>query len=161
MDISVLIEDDLAEHVSPSWLHGIAEMVLAAQGVSPDAELDLFITGQEQIQELNRDYRNKDKATDVLAFPMLDSAAAGEATNQPAFITPPDGVTHLGEVIISYPQAVIQAQEHRHRVEFEITVLLIHGILHLLGFDHEVPSAAAAMRARETEILEHIEGRQP
>jgi len=161
MDISVLIEDNLTEAVSPNWLHDITERVLAAQGVSPDTELSLFITGHQRIQELNRNYRNKDEPTDVLAFPMLDSASAREEPGLPSFITPPDDITHLGEVIISYPQAVIQAREHRHPVEYEITILLIHGIMHLLGYDHEMPQAAVAMRARETEILGLIEGRQP
>jgi len=78
-------------------------------------------------------------------------------TDFPLFITPPDGVLHLGEVIIAYPQAVIQAEEHHHPVKREIAILIIHGVLHLLGYDHEEPEAERQMRAREAEILSGIE----
>jgi probable rRNA maturation factor len=62
----------------------------------------------------------------------------------------------MGEVIISYPQAVIQAEEHRHPVEKELAILIIHGILHLLGYDHEEPEPERLMRAREEEILNNL-----
>ncbi len=74
------------------------------------------------------------------------------------FVAPPDGIEHLGEVIISYPQAVIQAEEHRHSVEREIAILIIHGLLHLLGYEHDKPDLEREMRARETEVLSCIEG---
>ena len=71
----------------------------------------------------------------------------------------PDGILHLGEVIISYPQAVTQAEEHQHSVKREIAVLIIHGILHLLGYEHDKPELRQQMIAREKEILSYIEGR--
>jgi probable rRNA maturation factor len=64
---------------------------------------------------------------------------------------------HLGEVIISYPQAVIQAEEHCHSAEKEIVILLIHGVLHLLGYDHDIPERERAMKQRELTILKEIE----
>jgi probable rRNA maturation factor len=67
-------------------------------------------------------------------------------------------VQHLGEVIISYPQAVIQADERGHSIEREITILIIHGILHLLGYEDKKPELKRQMNAREAEILSHIEG---
>ena len=75
-----------------------------------------------------------------------------------SFPQPPDGVRHLGEVIISYPQAVIQAEEHQHSVKRELAILIIHGVLHLLGYDHETPELEQQMIAREREILSYIEG---
>jgi probable rRNA maturation factor len=66
-------------------------------------------------------------------------------------------VLHLGEVIISYPQAVAQAEEHQHSVKREIAILLIHGILHLLGFEHGEPTLKHKMTAREAENLKYIE----
>ncbi len=63
----------------------------------------------------------------------------------------------IGEVIISYPQAAIQAEEHRHLVKREIAILIIHGVLHLLGYDHEEPEPERQMRAEEAEILRQIE----
>ena len=70
-----------------------------------------------------------------------------------AFIGPPDGLMHLGEVIISYPQAVIQAQEHGHSIKREMAILIVHGVLHILGYDHEKPRMEPAMKAKEKEIL--------
>jgi rRNA maturation RNase YbeY len=70
-----------------------------------------------------------------------------------SFVYPPDGIRHLGEVVISYPQAVKQAQERGHGVAQELTLLIVHGILHLLGYDDELPEMEKQMKARENEIL--------
>ena len=70
---------------------------------------------------------------------------------------PPDGVLHLGEVIISYPQAVIQAEEHQHSKKREVAILVIHGILHLLGYEHDKPELESIMSSREQAILSIIE----
>ena len=156
MEIDVLIDEEFERRLEASWLQKIAQQVLFAQGISSNAELSLVITSQESMQELNRKYRGKDKPTDVLAFAMLP--AEKEETEAIPFVTAPDGVLHLGEVIISYPQAVIQAEEHGHSVKREITILLIHGVLHLLGYEHNKPELEREMRARESEILSRIEG---
>ncbi len=138
-----------------SWLESVAEKVLIAQGVSSRAELGLVIAGQEKVRQLNLSYLGKDEPTDVLAFAMIPESPGGGLA---PFVVPPDGIEHLGEVIISYPQAVIQAEEHRHSVKREIAILVIHGVLHLLGYDHDKPELEREMRARETEILSYIEG---
>src|SRR4030042_1290206 len=70
-----------------------------------------------------------------------------------SFVDPPDGVRHLGEVMISYTQAVKQAQEQGHNVAQELALLIVHGVLHLLGYDHELPQENQLMRAKENEIL--------
>ncbi|MFC1912419.1 rRNA maturation RNase YbeY [Chloroflexota bacterium] len=155
-EINVIIEDVLEGCLDEDWLQDVVAQVLTAEGITSDAELGLMVTGQERIQELNRVYRGKDKPTDVLSFYM--SSAPGETeTGAALFVTPPDGILHLGEVIISYPQAVIQAREHKHPVEKEMAILIIHGVLHLLGYDHEKPEPARRMRTREAEILSQIE----
>jgi probable rRNA maturation factor len=152
MEINVIIDGDFTECPDESWLRSLTEQVLLAQNVSSNVELGIVITTQERVQELNRSYRGQDKPTDVLAFYM--TSAAGET-----FVTPPDGITHLGEIIISYPQAVIQAKEHKHSIKRELAVLIIHGVLHLLDYDHEKPEQRKQMRAREKEILNGIEKR--
>jgi probable rRNA maturation factor len=155
MEINVLIDEGLEANLEVGWLQGIAQQVLAAQGVGGEAELGLVIATQERVKQLNRDYLGKDEPTDVLAF----SAREEVGTDLPPFIQPPDGVLHLGEVIISYPQAVIQAEEHQHSVKKEIAILIIHGALHLLGYEHDKPELKRQMRAREAELLSHIERR--
>jgi len=157
MEIDVLIDEDLRGCLEESWLQGIAEQVLIAQGVSSSAELGLVIASQERVQQLNQSYLGRDEPTDVLAFSMLP--AEGEiGADFPPFVIPPDGMLHLGEVIISYPQAIIQAREHQHSIKREIAILIIHGVLHLLGYEHDKPELERQMSAREAEILSYIEG---
>lgn len=151
MEINVLIDEGLEEHLDADRLQRIGEQVLTLQHVGSNAELGLVITSQERVRELNRQYLGKDTPTDVLAFPML--AAEEDPTS---FIPPPDGIRHLGEVIISYPQAVIQAGEQGHSTDKEIAILAIHGMLHLLGYDDETPELKKKMHAREQEILSQI-----
>ena len=154
MEIDVLTDEGVEGCPEASWLQNIAEQVLIAQGVGSDVELGLVITSQERVQQLNRSYRGKDEPTDVLAFYMTSVEETG--AEPPSFIVPPDGVSHLGEVIISCPQAIIQAKEHRHSVKKEIAVLIIHGVLHLLGYDHDKPELERQMKAKEKEILRSI-----
>jgi len=155
MEINVLIDEGLEGCPEEEWLRMVAEKTLDLQGVGPEAELGLVIVGQERIRRLNLSYLGKDEPTDVLSFAMLPEPS-GQGT--PPFVTPPDGIEHLGEVIVSYPQAVVQAEERRHPVKREVAILIIHGVLHLLGYDHEEAEPEQQMRAREAEILGHIEG---
>ena len=154
MDIDVLIDEVPEWCLEVSWLRSVAEGVLVAQGAGSGTEVGLVITGQERVRQLNRSYRGKDEPTDVLAFAMLQEPFGGDLA---PFVLPPDGIKHLGEVIVSYPQAVIQAEEHRHSMKREIAVLIIHGVLHLLGYDHDKPEPEREMRAQEAQILNDIE----
>jgi probable rRNA maturation factor len=152
MEINISIDRGFRGCPAPRWLEGIARQVLEAQGAGAEAEMGLLIATQERVKELNRDYLGEDAPTDVLAF-----SAREEGADLP-FIHPPDGLLHLGEVIIAYPQAVIQADEHRHSVKKELAILLIHGLLHLLGYDHDEPDSERRMGAREAELLSYVEG---
>jgi probable rRNA maturation factor len=154
MEINVLIDEHLGTSLELNWLEGIARQILVAQGVGSKVELGLFIATQERVQKLNLDYLGRDEPTDVLAFSAREEVGA----DVPAFVQPPDGVLHLGEVIISYPQAAVQAEEHRHSIKKELAILIIHGVLHLLGYEHDKPELERQMRAREAELLSHIEG---
>lgn len=159
MEINVLIEEGLEGYLEVSWLQSLAEQVLVAQDADSRLELGLVITNQERVQQLNRSYLGNDEPTDVLAFSMLpEPLATGESEASSPFVQPPNGMLHLGEVIISYPQAVIQAEEHQHSIKKEIAILIIHGVLHLLGFEHDKPELERQMKSREEEILSGIEG---
>jgi len=157
IDIDVLIEGDFPGCPEADWLRDVAGCVITAEAVGDDIEFGLVITSQEKVHQLNRDYRGKDKPTDVLSFCMAASEDT-EGENE-CFILPPDGISHLGEVIISFPQAVIQAAEHGHTVSKELAVLIIHGVLHLLGYDHETDEDEALMKPREQAILDIIESK--
>lgn len=127
----------------------MVRQILKAEAATAPYEVSLVFTDSETVQRLNRDYRGVDEPTDVLAFYQLP-----QKETDFSFAVPPDGVTRLGEVIISYPQAVAQAREQGHSPERELALLVIHGILHLLGYDHEEPEAEHKMRERERELLQ-------
>jgi probable rRNA maturation factor len=149
-EINISVEQKLKVSLEEGWLQRIALRTLEAEGITSAAEMGLVITDSKTVQKLNRTYRGKDQPTDVLAFHMSpDTIQESELR----FIGPPDGVRHLGEVVISYPQAVKQAQEQGHSVAEELALLIVHGVLHLLGYDHELPEEEQQMKARENEIL--------
>jgi probable rRNA maturation factor len=150
VEINVLIDEEFEEYLDAGWLEGIGEQVLTLEKADPQAELSLVITSQERVRELNRNYLGRDAPTDVLAFAML------AAEQEPSFVPPPDGIRHLGEVIISYPQAVIQAEKQGHSTEKEIAILVTHGVLHLLGYGDETPELRKQMQAREQVILSRL-----
>lgn len=119
-----------------------AQRVLAAAGV-PDAELSLVLVGDRRMRRLNRLYRSKDRSTDVLAFPMRKGG--------------PGVSPLLGDVVISLPTAERQARAQGRSLDQEVATLLIHGILHLLGYDHERGEREARrMRRREQAILRSL-----
>ena len=147
--IEIFVEEEFRGVVDGGWVKRIVPQVLKAEGVAPPYEVSLVFTDSETVRQLNRDYRGVDEPTDVLAFYMLPQKEVDDS-----FALPPDGVTRLGEVIISYPQAVEQAREQGHSTEKELALLIIHGILHLLGYDHEEPEEESKMRERERDLLE-------
>ena len=119
-----------------------AESILASVGES-QSELSLELVGDQRMRRLNRMYRKKDRTTDVLAFPMRESH------------TPCP--TLLGDVVISIPTALRQAREFGRTVGDELAALLVHGVLHLCGYDHERSAREALrMRRRETAILKML-----
>lgn len=158
MEINILFDKGLKECLDRGWIQSIAWASLTAQGTEPDTEVGVVIASQERVWQLNKTYLGRNEPTDVLAFAMLPESSAGQGSS---FATPPDGIKHLGEVIISYPQAVKQAAEHQHSIKREVAILIIHGVLHLLGYDHDEPEPARQMAARETAILNCVQGQLP
>jgi len=148
-EIGIRVEDEFRGLVDRAWVKKIVQQVFRDEGVPFPYEVSRVFTDSSTVKQLNRDYRGVDEPTDVLAFYM--SPQEGSAAS---FALPPDGVTRLGEVIISYPQAVAQAEEHGHSPERELALLVIHGVLHLLAYDHEEPQEEGKMRARERELLD-------
>jgi len=153
IQLSIRIERPYVGLVSRVWLRQAVKLTLVHTGMSSPVELGLVIAGDDTVHELNRSYRNVDSTTDVIAFALSERGANAEP-----FITPPDDVIHLGEVIISYPQAKRQAEERCHPLERELALLVAHGVLHLLGYDHELPEQAEKMRAMESRVLDTMKG---
>ncbi len=144
------IDRGYGRRVEAAWLRKLTEKVLLAEKAGQGAEVSLYITGEKKIHDLNKQFLDEDRPTDVLSFPMLEGRGGWE------FVEAPDKTVHLGEVIICYPVAVRQAEEHGHSVEKEIAILLVHGLLHLLGYDHDIAARTRKMHAREAAILKTI-----
>ena len=123
---------------------------LAYEGYEPECELSVTFTDNEGIRAVNKEYRNIDKATDVLSFPLTDFEGGDEP--------PADEPTvSLGDIVISLQRADEQAKEFGHSFEREVAFLSVHSTLHLLGYDHELSEEDDAdMRRRQREILESM-----
>jgi len=132
------------EGIDAHDLERLAHRALEAEDVARPAELSIVLSGDATVQKLNRDYRDTDAPTDVLSF------AQSEGDD---FARPDDVSHHLGDVIISVETARRQANEYRLPLQDEVAHLLVHGILHLLGYDHELTEDEQVMRAREDAIL--------
>jgi probable rRNA maturation factor len=127
--------------VAAALIEDAAVKTLTHQVVAGD--LTVLLSDDAQVRELNRHYLGIDAPTDVLSFP------AGEAD-------PDTGVTYLGDVIISVPQAGAQARAAGHGLEAEVQLLVVHGVLHLLGHDHAQPEAKGRMWAAQADVLSQL-----
>src|SRR3972149_6719039 len=125
-------------------LRELASYALNLEKVPDKTELSIALVKKEKIQELNLKHRGKNSATDVLSYPLADE---GEES------TPLAESLLLGEVIISPEVAEFQAKDYGHSLEEELSILLVHGILHLLDYDHQAPEEAERMRNQERVIL--------
>lgn len=116
--------------------------VLVTEGFEGPAEVSVSFVNNEQIRELNNEFRHKDAATDVLSFPLGENGVYD--------INEETGAYQLGDVVISAPKAMEQAQQYGHSLQREMGFLTVHSMLHLLGYDHEA-GGLEALRMREKE----------
>jgi len=136
-------DDVYAKLIDSVLFEQTALAVLDHQGIPSQPDLSIVITGNPEIQELNREFLEIDAPTDVLSFPSDE-------------MDPDTGNRYLGDVIISYPQAEAQAQAGGHHVAEEIQLLVVHGILHLLGHDHAGEEQQHEMWTAQAEILAQL-----
>jgi len=128
-----LVDDERLDSNLLADLNKLADNLLSDKGIN-DAEVSVTFVGNSKIKELNKTYRKKDEVTDVLSFPIDDEL--------------------LGEVIISLPRAVEQAEDYGHSLRREVGFLMVHGLLHILGYNHKSDADKAEMRKAEEELLE-------
>lgn len=139
VDVQVTTE---LEDVSTDELRRAAIVTLQHQGVEAPAELTVLLTDSESVRQLNRAYRQRDEATDVLSFP------SGEAL--------PGTENYLGDVAIAVPVARVQAAQRGHELQAELALLTVHGVLHLLGHDHADPDEKKRMWLAQKELLSQL-----
>ncbi len=160
--VSVEVLDDYSGLVSSEWLLSVAEQTLAIESQRSGTKLSVIVTDDDVVRSLNKRHRGLDENTDVLAFSFdHEGHYYGEGEQAPVgpdidFVLPPGEENSLGEVIISYPQARRQAREGD--VKGELGVLVAHGVLHLLGHDHEDAADKAVMDGITAEVMTRAGG---
>ena len=154
MNHQILISSDLeGEFPCAALLERTVAAALEAEGVKTPCEVDVLITDDEGIHQINLEQRGIDRPTDVLSFPMFNYRP-GQPPADGADADPATGLTPLGDMVISLERARAQAEEYGHPVERELCYLAVHSVLHLLGYDHmDEGEEKAQMRAREEAIL--------
>jgi probable rRNA maturation factor len=124
-------------------LERAANAALEHESVSLDSELSIILTNDERLHELNLNYLGIDAPTDVLSFPASET-------------DPETGARYIGDILISIPRAQTQAEAAGHALEPEVQLLVVHGVLHLLGYDHAEAEEKAGMWTAQAEILERL-----
>jgi probable rRNA maturation factor len=149
------VDVQVAEALQPAVIDTVlieraVRTTLTQQAYAQTGEVSIYVTTAEEVQQLNRDYRAKDAPTDVLSF-------ADDGADSP-FVLPPDMPRYLGDVAISWPHVVAQAAEYGHSDARELAFLTVHGVLHLLGYDHERDADAdTEMRALQDTIMQLLD----
>ncbi len=132
-----------AEGPDASLLERAAGAALSATGALPESELTIVISDDAQLHALNQQYLGIDAPTDVLSFPANET-------------DPESGEVYLGDIIISYPRAQQQAAAGGHPLQDELQLLVVHGVLHLLGYDHADDAEKAEMWEIQAEVLRRL-----
>lgn len=150
--IEVQVDEPFQGQFQPDLLRQAALAVLVHQRIEGAYELAVVVTDDDVLHRLNKQHRGTDRPTDVLAFAeAFDDGSAG------LFVSAPDVPRYLGDVIISYPRAVAQASQAGHSVPAELQLLVVHGILHLLGYDDEDEGRRAQMWQAQAAILRTLQ----
>jgi len=129
--VTVIIQTESRYPIARKRITKAVQEFLATK-IQSDADVSISIVGDRKMRALNNEYRKKDYATDVLSFPLQEMGAYSSVS----FIGPPDDVLHLGDIVVSYPQAIREAREENKLVDDAIEFLILHGLNHLLGIHH-------------------------
>lgn len=149
---------DLGYPEAYRFVHRAVRAALEAEGVSEPCTVDVTLTNDAHIREINRQFRKVDSATDVLSFPLCE-LTPGQFDPDACGWDPDSETIPLGDVVLSLERCARQGEEFGHGFEHELMYLTVHSILHLLGYDHVDEGAQKKqMRAREKRIMALLEG---
>jgi probable rRNA maturation factor len=149
VELDLQISEEFASQVDSELLRKVIANAIRYEGIHGRFEISFVVTDDETIRQLNLQYRGIDKPTDVLSFPLLET----RKTKSARFVFPPDDVVHLGDIVLSLPRALEQAHLYGHSNDREIGYLAVHGVLHLLGYDHKSRAQRELMRLKEEGAL--------
>lgn len=155
MKHEIILESELErEFPYGELLNRCITTALAQEGVDVPCEINVLITDDEGIRQINLEQREVDRATDVLSFPMFYFRPGKPPKGDALDLDPETGLLPLGDMVISYERALAQAEEYGHSVERELGYLAVHSVLHLLGYDHlDEGEEKRQMRGREEAIM--------
>lgn len=145
--MTLLIRNFTKHKVSASALRKVMEAVLREEKVGKETEVSLVFAGEKRIRDLNRIYRGIDRVTDVLSF---------EGEGGDVFVSPKNNIFYPGEIFICYPRAEKQAREKGHSAQKELAILFVHGLFHLLGYDHIRDEDYQVMKKKEDKVLKKL-----
>ena len=136
-------------HAEPEYTEFETNLIQVAKdtlsaALAPSGNVSIALSSEEHVHDLNREYRNQDRPTDVLAF-------QGEMQD------PETGLSYIGDVIIAVPIAEAQAESAGHSLEAELSLLVVHGILHLLGYDHATNDDKSEMWEIQSKIIANLD----
>lgn len=135
------------------------ETALDILGCPYEAEVSLLLTTNEEIHRMNLEFRDVDRPTDVLSFPMIDFAVPGNfdgLEEREDCFDPETGELSLGDIVISKEKVLSQAEAYGHSVLREYAFLIVHSVLHLTGYDHMEPSERSVMEEQQRRIMEAL-----
>ncbi len=167
MSIDVFAADEQQAHpVDVSRWAELARAVLAARGVKGEAEVSLLFVDEDSIAALNAQFLGKEGPTDVLSFPIEDEPSSTGRSPDPGGSGPgssaePEELMLLGDVVICPSVAARNAVDHEVTLDDEVALLVVHGLLHLLGMDHENEAEAERMEALEQQLLQRFHRVRP
>jgi probable rRNA maturation factor len=141
--ITIQINKKFEDQVSATYFEEITTKILSFLEIEPQSDLSILIDTDSVLRKLNRTYRGFDKPTDVLSFESDE-------------INPETGFSALGDIAISFPTAVKQATEAKHPIANEIILLLVHAILHLIGYDHNTKEEKQEMWSEQQSVLDYL-----
>lgn len=147
LQLEIQVDDASVDTLTVAQVRQVAQATLASVGREQPTELTVVVTDNASIRALNREYLGVDAPTDVLAFSQTEGAAMPR---------PPAETSYLGDVIVSYEQAVEQASEYGESVARELSRLVVHGILHLLGYDDRDDNDRREMWRVQEQILDQV-----
>ncbi|MBE6013990.1 MAG: rRNA maturation RNase YbeY [Lachnospiraceae bacterium] len=161
MTINIEVEKNLESDFDINEVAGLViEEAIDYVGCPYECEINLLLTDNDEIRSINKEYRNIDKATDVLSFPMAEYERPGDfegiEESQPDCFNPETGELILGDIIISVDKVYEQAREYNHSIKREYAFLIAHSMLHLCGFDHMEADDAIIMEEHQKNILNKI-----
>ena len=158
--VEIFDENNLMEQTMLEFSKEVAKKAIAILGLPCPVDVSLSIVTEEEIRQLNAEQRQIDKVTDVLSFPMLyfSEPMEEEAFHQSEItaVDPETGNLFLGDVVLCFERAKEQAEEYGHSVEREVAFLIVHSLLHLVGYDHMEEEEEKEMFSRQDEILNEL-----